>query len=134
MSITNCATSENPGNSVFPFIKLNSRNEWILDSGASDHLSKESNELHSYNRCNSSKPVLALNGHPIKVQGRGRIDFFNTHVNSNVLVLPYLSFNLLSIPKITKELNCLAIFSASHVIFQDRITQKTIGEGHLVDG
>jgi hypothetical protein len=42
--------------------------------------------------------------------------------------------NLLSISKITNELNCEIIFILKDVIFQERITKNMIGEGFLQNG
>jgi hypothetical protein len=44
------------------------------------------------------------------------------------------SVNLLSISKLSRHLNCEIIFREKHVIFQDLITKKKIGEGHLENG
>ena len=53
---------------------------------------------------------------------------------SSVLYIPSFPFNLLSISKLTKILNCAAIFLSTHCIFQDLKTRKIIGGGHEADG
>ena len=53
---------------------------------------------------------------------------------SYVLYIPNFHFNLLSISKLTKLLNCAAIFLSTHCIFQDLKTRKIIGGGHEGDG
>jgi GAG-pre-integrase domain len=42
--------------------------------------------------------------------------------------------NLLSISKLSKELNCEIIFKEKIMIFQDLVTKELIGEGHLENG
>ena len=51
-----------------------------------------------------------------------------------VLYIPNFPFNLLSISKLTKILNCAAIFLSTHCIFQDLKTGKIIGGGHEAGG
>jgi GAG-pre-integrase domain len=50
---------------------------------------------------------------------------------SNVLHVRNYESNLLSISKITNELNCEIIFTSDYVIFQECITKNVIGEGFL---
>jgi hypothetical protein len=42
--------------------------------------------------------------------------------------------NLLSISKLSRDLNCEIFFLEKHVIFQDLITKEKIGEEHLENG
>ena len=53
---------------------------------------------------------------------------------SSVLYIPSFPFNLLSISKLTKILNCAAIFLSTHCIFQDLKTRMIIGGGHEAGG
>jgi hypothetical protein len=62
-----------------------------------------------------------------------------THLSPNIELLSVLHvhgfpFNLLSISKITKALNCSISFYPSLCIFQDLKTQRMIGMGHEVGG
>ncbi|MFV0960710.1 hypothetical protein QML37_30345, partial [Klebsiella pneumoniae] len=97
-----------------------SNDEWIIDSGATDHMAMSHNGIHSFMNSYRSSNVAAANGSPIAVKGSGKVNFFNSPQESHVLVLPTLSYNLLSIAKLTKELDCFAVFSATNVVFQDR--------------
>jgi len=45
----------------------------------------------------------------------------------DVLYVPKLSNNLISIRKLTHDLNCSITFSPTHCIFQNLATGKTIG-------
>lgn len=51
-----------------------------------------------------------------------------------MLHVPKLSMNLLSIPKLTKDLNCQVTFSPNTCIFQEPTTGKTIGLAKEKDG
>ncbi|MFV0960786.1 hypothetical protein QML37_31170, partial [Klebsiella pneumoniae] len=105
-----------------------SKDDWIIDSGATDHMAISHNVIHSYKSSNHLSNVAAANGSPIAVKGSGKVNFFNSPQESHVLILPSLSYNLLSIAKLTKDLDCLAVFSSTNVIFQDRRSKKMIGE------
>ena len=44
-----------------------------------------------------------------------------------VLSLPHVSFNLISISKLTRTLNCIISFFPGYCLFQDRLTKRVIG-------
>ena len=52
----------------------------------------------------------------------------------SVLHVPKLSINLLSIHKLTKDLNCKVVFSPNDCVFQEPIMGKTIGLAKERDG
>ena len=105
---------------------------WIIDSGATDHMTNQRTNLHEFQ--NVSSQVSVANGKRVSAMGRGKIRLISNHVESTSLYVPAFPFQLLSIEKITKTLNCLAIFSPKDVIFQDLVTGKTIGEGFFLNG
>jgi hypothetical protein len=89
-----------------------------------------STSLSNYHPVASPRSVTLANGSLSKVVGLG-----TTHLSPNiellsVLHVPGFPFNLLSISKITKALNCLVSFHPSLCIFQDLKTRKMIGIGH----
>ncbi|KAA0066521.1 Retrovirus-related Pol polyprotein from transposon TNT 1-94 [Cucumis melo var. makuwa] len=61
------------------------------------------------------------------IAGKGQIVPFDGFALQNVLHVPKLSYNLLSISKITRELHCKAIFLPESVYFQDMSSGRTIG-------
>ena len=60
--------------------------------------------------------------------------YFVTKKIFNVLFLDTFPINLLSVQKLTQELNCDVIFSCKNIVFQDRETGTKIGEGFLENG
>ena len=83
----------------------------------------------------SSLPNVTLaNGSATTVSGLGTANLSLNLSLSSVLYIPDFPFNLLSISKLTKILNCAAIFLSTHCIFQDLNTGKIIGGGHEADG
>ncbi|TQD71560.1 hypothetical protein C1H46_042906, partial [Malus baccata] len=101
---------------------------WIIDSGASDHMTNNSTWFVSH----TTPPlntVKVANGISTPVLGAGSISLTPGLSLSSVLHVPNLSHNLLSIGKLTNQLNCLAIFSPTHCWFQDIRTKALIGHG-----
>ncbi|RVW34448.1 hypothetical protein CK203_081400 [Vitis vinifera] len=99
------ASVAQPGNASACLTHTSSLGPWILDSGASDHLSGIGLAL--------PLPSLPL---------------------TSVLYTPECPFNLISISKITRTLNCSITFSDKFVTLQDRSTGKTIGIGRESQG
>lgn len=81
---------------------------WIIDPGATDHMTSHSNLYTSYNPCSGRQKVNVADGTLSSVAGKGRIPISKDLSLDNALHVPKLSCNLLSIRKITKDLNCVA--------------------------
>nr|ADK92880.1 retrotransposon 4 protein [Hypericum perforatum] len=114
-------------------IHCNQKNIWIIDSGANDHMTHNSSILTNVSQSENCF-IQVANGAKIPVKGSGKIKFFQNSIDQDSLLVPKLSNNLLSISKLTKDLNCVAIFSANKVEFQDCLTRTKIGEGSLKNG
>ena len=65
--------------------------------------------------------------------GKGSICQANLWLNSILYVLD-LRCNLLSIDKLTKDLNCKVTFLPTHCVFQDLILGKMIGNAKEREG
>ena len=66
--------------------------------------------------------------------GKKKVKLLSNNLESTALFVPTFPFQLLSIGKITRTLNCLVTFSPSSVMFQDSLTKKMIGEGFFLNG
>ena len=83
----------------------------------------------------SSLPNVTLaNGSATTISSLGTTNLSPNLSLSSVLYIPHFLFNLFSISKFTKLLNCAAIFLSTHCIFQDLKTGKIIGGGHEASG
>ncbi|KAM2935148.1 hypothetical protein COP2_032886 [Malus domestica] len=100
---------------------------WIIDSGAIDHIINKPSSLHDFQRIIDPIHVSVVNGKGEPILGKGKIRLLSERTDSTALYVPSFPFQLLSIGKITKTLDCLGIFSPHNVMFQDRVTQKKIG-------
>ncbi|KAI5400356.1 hypothetical protein KIW84_065298 [Lathyrus oleraceus] len=103
------------------------KNVWILDSGVTNHMTFDSTLLCSYTTPSSIPYITVADGSHACVVGTGNIDLQPPFQLQSVLHVPTLSHNLISIHKLTRDLNCKVIFSMSHCVFQDLTTGQTIG-------
>ncbi|TYK04504.1 reverse transcriptase [Cucumis melo var. makuwa] len=79
-----------------------------------------------YPRAGNEKIRIA-DGSLASIAGKGQTVLFNDFSLQNFLHVPKLSYNLLSISKITRELHCKATFLPKSVCFQDLSLGRTIG-------
>ena len=107
----------------------NSKNRtWIIDTGASDHMTRDSSQLKSV--LPSSQSVISTaNGITSPITREGSVILSNTLTLDNVLVVPSLEYNLLSVSQITSTLACTVTFWPSFCVFQDILTRKILGYG-----
>ena len=78
---------------------------WILDSGATNHICHSLHYFTSYKMINPINVHLP-NGSQLTCSYFGTIHFNNLLYLHNVLYIPEFSFNLISVTKLTKSLNC----------------------------
>jgi GAG-pre-integrase domain len=90
----------------------------------------DQNKLQNIRSTVEPQHVQVANGNKVKIEGLGTVKLLTKDVHNN-LYLPAFNINLLSISKITQDLNCKVIFSLNKVIFQDQESGKKIGEGFL---
>ena len=105
---------------------------WVIDSGTTDHMSSNLKNLTNVNSKSALLPITVANGQKIPIQAIGKTKLLSS--TSDALFVQSLTSNLLSVSKITNDLDSDAIFSPKFVIFQDRVTGKKIGEGRVSQG
>jgi gag-polypeptide of LTR copia-type len=105
-----------------------SLNNWIIDSGATDHMTFSKNDL-----INMRKPtrdmILNANGVGYPVESTEDVHLSGTLNLKDTLLVPSLSTRLLSVGQLIDELNCVALMFPNHCIFQDILTKEIIGRG-----
>ena len=105
-----------------------SNNAWIIDFGATDHMTFDSKQV-SLLKSSSQHSVSTANGTPIPIIGEGSLSLTNTLNLDSILVVPSLNYNLLSVSQITTALFCVVIFWPEFCVFKDIRTRQTIGCG-----
>jgi len=109
-----------------------SHSEWVLDSGASHHMSSDSSSFTSVSSL-SSILVMNTDDTPMPLVGVGSVvtphlSLLNDYLN------PKLKLNLAFIGQICDSSDYLVMFSGSFCCVQDLQSQKLIVIGHRENG
>ena len=102
---------------------------WVIDSGASSHMTGFPSVLTAYRPETSIPDVRIADGRSCPVLGSGQSRATSSLPLQNVLYIPGFPANLLSISAITKALHCGVFFFPHHCVFQDLDTSRRIGLG-----
>ncbi|KAK3021290.1 hypothetical protein RJ639_047281 [Escallonia herrerae] len=116
------------GLSLFQNASINSvfTKPWILDSGATNHITSDPTLFTQTN--SSSIPSVNLpTGSSASINFIGTIPFNSNITLDNVLCVPSFRLNLMSVSKLTNDLNCCAILFPSFCALKDLATGKMIG-------
>ena len=100
---------------------------WVIDSDGTNHMTPKSQFFHTYTPSPSNKKIAVVNGSLATIVGFGDIYITPTLILKNVLHVPKLSANLVSIQKLTHDLKCYAIFFPSYCVFQEQGSGRRIG-------
>ncbi|RVW64179.1 hypothetical protein CK203_046335 [Vitis vinifera] len=109
-------------------------NSWVIDSGATDHMTHSPNIFSTYFPCSSSRKIATVDGSLTTVAGIGDVKISPSLMLKNVLHVPRLTTNLISIQKLTQDLHCNVVFYHSHCVFQDEDSGRMIGHARERDG
>lgn len=107
---------------------------WIIDSGASDHMTGHKSMFKSYVPCNKNFHVRIADGSLSRVAGTGFVEVSKYLTLKEVLFVPNLNCNLLSMHKFTLDNNCKANIYPHVCEFQDLVSGKMIGSARSQDG
>ena len=103
-------------------------NAWILDSGATDHMTFDAADFSKRSTPRRSS-IANANGGLSAVTGAGTVMLSPSLLLSNTLLVPSLSHKLLSVSQVTKDLNCVVLIYPSFCFLQDILTKEIIGCG-----
>ena len=106
---------------------------WVIDSGATHHMTGDPSLLTSTSSVPSTSVTLA-DGSQSKVTGIGCVSLSSSVSLPFVYHILHFPYNLLSVSSITRDLNCDIIFSSSSCVLQDRKTGRRIGGGREAGG
>lgn len=108
--------------------------EWIIDSGASDHMTPNLHLLTSPVPTTTSSKINLPNGDTAMISHRGKIHLPNDLLLDNVLCIPYFKHNLLSVQKFSKENCCELKFYPSHCDIIHTISKNVLAKGYVRNG
>ncbi|KAL6318088.1 hypothetical protein AAG906_035233 [Vitis piasezkii] len=107
---------------------------WIVDTGASDHMTGDAAILQNYKPSNGHSSVHIADGSKSKIAGTGSIKLTKDLYLDSVFHVPNLDCNLLSISKLARDLQCVTKFYPNSCVFQDLKSGKMIGSAELCSG
>ncbi|KAG6788370.1 hypothetical protein POTOM_004435 [Populus tomentosa] len=108
-------------------------NDWIVDSGATDHMTFCPEDIVKLTEPRRTS-IFNANGVMYPVTGAGTVDISPSISLPNTLLVPSLSSKLLSVGQATEELNCVALMYPQFCLFQDILTKEIIGRGTKREG
>ncbi|KAG6406521.1 hypothetical protein SASPL_134125 [Salvia splendens] len=114
--------------------KINNLNSWIIDSGATEHITCDSMLLENQTSCGTEIPVKIPNGETVSVKSIGNANLPNGLKLNQVLNIHAFKCNLLSVSKLTRNLNCALTFFPDFCVMQDLPSRNLIGMGRHCDG
>ena len=115
----------------------NKKDPWLADSGTSDHLTANLNNLSLQSQYKGPEQVTVGNGRsfPINHIGNGTLSTkYHDFILKNVLHVPRIAMNLLSIHKFYLNNNCSCHFDAHELKIQDIPTGRLIYKGLSENG
>lgn len=90
---------------------------WIVDLGASDHVTGNLTLFQSYQPCIERHKIEIADGSFSRVASKGKVILPNKN----------LTCNLLLISQLTRDLHCVTKFSPAYCEFQEMESGRTIG-------
>nr|GEX07440.1 hypothetical protein [Tanacetum cinerariifolium] len=113
--------------------KINAKYFWIIDSGASHHMTCIIEDLSKLKEI-VQWPVELPDGNIAMAKKEGDVCFDNGFVIRNVLCVLGLTCNLLSVPQLLDEGNCIVQFAPNICVIHDLTSRTMIGTGKRKDG
>ncbi|KAJ9561510.1 hypothetical protein OSB04_006670 [Centaurea solstitialis] len=108
--------------------------DWYVDSGATDHMSSSTTSVTNPTPFSGSNKVSFGNGMTLPISHTGHTSLNGDIRLRDVLVVPKITKNLLSVSKLTYD-NCLdVLFSHPHFYIQDRKTKRVLAQGRCNHG
>jgi len=112
----------------------NNLDSWIVDTGASDHMTSNSASFNSTKPLSQPVHVMLPDGTVKLVTHRGYIPLSQNITLQNVLHVPEFKYNLLSVSKLLSDNNLCAIFYPEKCFFQDLSTELIVAAGKREGG
>ncbi|RDX67842.1 hypothetical protein CR513_53233, partial [Mucuna pruriens] len=103
---------------------------WIIDSGASDHISGNEFVFSSISSPKFPHFISLANGSKMMSQGVGQVSLSSSISLNSVFYIPKCPYNLISLNQLTRSLNCSVTFYVDSFVIQDRNTGQLIDKRH----
>uniref|UniRef100_A0A803QD60 Integrase catalytic domain-containing protein n=1 Tax=Cannabis sativa TaxID=3483 RepID=A0A803QD60_CANSA len=111
---------------------------WFADSGASNHITSDSASMTQKQEYGGKEKVTVGNGTQLSIShlsnGILYTDSGQQLVLKEMLLVPEIAKNLLSVSKLTHDNNVLMEFYSDCCVVKDKLTKKVLLQGMLRDG
>lgn len=107
--------------------------DWYFDSGASNHMTHHTDKFQDLTEHHDKNSLFVGNGEKLKIVTTcsSKLKSLNLH---DVLYVPNITKNILSVSKLDVDNNILVEFDANYCFVKDKLTWKTILRGTLKEG
>ena len=113
---------------------ISSSSKWVIDSGATNHMTCNSSLFTVFQPHPSTSTITLADESTSCVLRSETIHPTPLITLTFVLSLPQFSFNLISMSKLTRTLNCNISFFPDYCFIQDLLTKRIIGRGRESKG
>lgn len=108
--------------------------DWYLDAGASTHMTNQTSVLDSSELHTGSDSVIIGNGSSLNISHISSSKLCGDVNFLDVLVVPHIMKNILSISKLTADYPVDVVFSEKFLAIQNRVTKKILAQGRCYKG
>lgn len=108
--------------------------EWIIDSGASDHMTSQLSNLIDSKRLVLAQNINLPTGATMGITHSGIVCLSPDLILKGVLCVPHFKHNLLSVQRLIKDGGCEVQFFSDHCIIVDNKTKQIKGVGKAKNG
>lgn len=107
---------------------------WIIDSGASDHMTYNKSLLKNIRDLLVPYLITLPNEYKAKVTSVGSLALSSVITLSNVHFVPSFKYNLLSVHKLICQLDCDVLFTKTYCIMQGPSLKRQLALCNMIDG
>lgn len=108
--------------------------KWVMDSGASDHMTSTIQHLINVKAAPSNFTIKLPTGATTRITHIGDIEMQNGLKMLNVLYVPQFTHNLLSVHKLARDNNCDVMFYPATCVVLDSVSKKVKAVGKVKQG
>lgn len=108
--------------------------EWVVDSGATEHITYNLNCLYNRTEAMFEAPVTIANRIKVLVKGKGECTLTGGTKTKDVLYVLDFNCNLLCVGQLSNDLQCVVSFFPDFCVMQNLSTRSLIGAGKRDNG